>query len=117
MNLYDLPADLPDEELCRVLAEGKDVRIEWIVSRGQITPEEEYYDQEQEEWIAVLSGRAQLTFYGDGGEERQVSLAKGDTLLIGAHQRHRVAYTSQEPPCIWLCVFADGLNSPAVHYK
>ena len=109
MNLFDLPVVFSQEELSHILAEGQNMRIERIVSTGQITPEEEPYDQEQDEWVALLSGHAQITFYEDNGQENSVVLTEGDALLIGAHQRHRVTYTSQEPPCIWLCVFGDGL--------
>jgi cupin 2 domain-containing protein len=28
-------------------------------------------------------------------------------LLIAAHQKHRVSFTSQDPPCIWLALHLD----------
>lgn len=112
MNLFDLSDVLASEELCETLAEGKEVRIERIVSTGQITPEDKPYDQEEDEWVCLLSGQAQITFYEDGGQEQCIELSQGDTLLIGAHRRHRVTYTSAEPPCVWLCVFAGQLHSP-----
>jgi len=33
-----------------------------------------------------------------------LELGKGDYVLIPPMQKHRVVYTSQEPPCIWLAV-------------
>ena len=36
---------------------------------------------------------------------RLISLSKGDALLIAPRERHRVAFTSSDPPCVWLCVF------------
>lgn len=105
--LYDLPADLPAGELCEKILDGDSVRIERIVSTGQTTPPGEYYDQAEDEWVALLSGTAELTFYGPEGEESRTAMRAGDTLLIRAGQRHRVTYTSAEPPCIWLCVFGQ----------
>ena len=98
MNIFDLPDFLPDEEMVTILAENENVRIERIVSRGQIT---DWYDQDETEFVALLSGSAKIEFE-DG---RIVSLASGDTINIKPHQRHRVVYTSTEPPCVWLCVF------------
>jgi len=74
------------------------VRIERIVSAGQVSG---WYDQEEAEFVALLEGGAAIE-YGDGSV---MNLKKGDTLLIEPHVRHRVAFTSVNPPCIWLCVF------------
>ncbi|MFK7907206.1 MAG: cupin domain-containing protein [Chitinophagales bacterium] len=37
-----------------------------------------------------------------GGEELQ--LKGGDSVFIEAGRKHRVIFTSKEPPCIWLAV-------------
>ena len=84
-----------------VLAHGHNSRVERIVSTGQTTPEGQWYDQEQDEWVALLSGNAELT-WKDG---EKTKLKAGDWLLIPAHARHRVTYTSTEPPCVWLAFF------------
>ncbi len=76
------------------------VRIERIVSAGQATPPGAWYDQEGEEWVALLSGSATLRF----AEGPPVDLGPGDWLLIPAHARHRVESTSAAPPCVWLAV-------------
>ena len=56
-NLFaDLPASLP-EELVEVLAEGRHVRIERIVSTGQASPDGFWYDQDETEWVCVLRVR------------------------------------------------------------
>ncbi len=88
------------EELCEVIAKGKNCRIERIVSTGQTTPEGQWYDQELEEWVALLTGCAELT-WSDG---TKTTLLPGDWLLIPAHARHRVTYTSVRPACVWLAV-------------
>lgn len=98
MNIYKMPGLQINDEVITVLEQNEHVRIERIISTGQ---QSEWYDQEETEFVILLEGRAELVFE----ENRIVSLEKGDTLLIPAHQKHRVSYTSSEPPCLWLCVF------------
>ncbi len=99
-SLFDqIPATLP-EELSAVLAENENVKIERIVSEGHASPEGFWYDQEQNEWVLLVSGSAVLTV----GTER-VELNAGDYLLISAHQRHRVESTSATEKTLWLAVF------------
>ncbi|MCL2059090.1 MAG: cupin domain-containing protein [Oscillospiraceae bacterium] len=74
------------------------VRIERIVSTGQVSG---WYDQAETEFVALLEGAAEIEY--EGG--RRLALSRGDTLIIKPHERHKVAYTSSDPPCIWLCVF------------
>ncbi|MDE2802125.1 MAG: cupin domain-containing protein [Chloroflexota bacterium] len=99
-NLYDLPDPLPPDELFTDLIPDAGVKIERIVSSGQATPEGEWYDQPRDEWVALIQGEATIA-YEDGSE---VTLQAGDHLLIPAHIRHRVAITSESPPCIWIAV-------------
>lgn len=103
MNLFDLPDPLPDREEFRELLRSGDLRIERIVSSGQTTPAGQWYDQDQDEWVALLQGEAVLE-YEDGGK---LHLSAGDHVLLPAHCRHRVAYTSHEPPCIWIALFGS----------
>jgi cupin 2 domain-containing protein len=51
--------------------------------------------------VVLLEGSATIEFES----KPPVHLERGDTLLIPAHERHCVAYTTTEPACIWLCVF------------
>ena len=101
MNIFELPQLPLPEELATVLAEGNGVRIERIVSTGQVS---DWYDQAETEFVALLEGNAVVEF--EGG--KTITMSKGDTLLIKQHERHRVSYTSNEPPCVWLCVFYGG---------
>lgn len=110
MNLYELPATLPPQELCETLCEGEGVRIERIISSGQCSPPGFWYDQAEDEWVCLLQGRAVLDY---GGGETQ-TLSAGEWLLIPAHKRHRVAATSAEPPCIWLCVYGSFGGRPGM---
>ena len=99
-NLFkELPDKLP-EELCSVLAESKNAKIERIVSNGHASPEGFWYDQGQDEWVLLVAGSAVLEF-----EDRQVRMEPGDHLLIPAHRRHRVATTSQTEKTVWVAVY------------
>ena len=102
-NLFDLPDPLPDHEIFTELSDSGAVRIERIVSTGQTTPFGQWYDQEEDEWVVLLQGEAILEY--ENGEK--LRLSPGDHILLPAHHRHRVAYTSAHPPCIWLAVFTD----------
>ena len=97
MNIFDLPPLLLSEELTTVLAENGNVRIERIISTGQTS---DWYDQTETEFVVLLEGNAVVEF-----ENRNAAMSRGDTLTIKPHERHRVIYTSSEPPCVWLCVF------------
>lgn len=101
MNIYDLPQGKIKDELVSILAVGRDLRLERIVSMGQAS---DWYDQMEDEYVILVQGEATLVF----AEGPAVNLCAGDTLLIPAHQKHRVSATSVEPPCIWLCVFYQG---------
>lgn len=101
----DIPAELP-EELCTVLSEGEGVKIERIVSDGHASPEDFWYDQEQDEWVMLIAGSAVLSLEKNSGIEK-IELNAGEHLFIPAHQRHRVESTSATEKTIWLAVFFD----------
>ena len=101
-NLFaDLPKELP-EELTETLAASEHVRVERIVSTGQSSPDDFWYDQEENEWVIVLRGMAALQFQDETKPRR---LMVGDWILIPAHQKHRVVATSPHYPTVWLAVF------------
>ncbi|MGC9372492.1 MAG: cupin domain-containing protein [Thermovirgaceae bacterium] len=102
-NLYEMPEYLGPGEFIEVLFESSGIRIERIISMGDATPPGEWYDQDEDEWVLLLAGEALLEY--DNGET--VRLVSGDWILIGAHDRHRVAWTSSDPPCVWLAVFGN----------
>jgi cupin 2 domain-containing protein len=101
-NLFEeLPAVF-SAELTQILAEGRNVRIERIVSRGHASAEGFWYDQDAHEWVIVLRGAARLQF-----EDETLELREGDYVLIPAHRLHRVAWTTPDEPTVWLAVFYD----------
>lgn len=78
------------------------LRIERIVSSGQSSPPDFWYDQDEAEWVIVLRGSAGLRLEGEATER---VLKPGDFLEIPAHCRHRVEWTSSEEPTVWLAMF------------
>ncbi len=100
-NLFaDIPEALPEELFQEILSRAH-VRIERIVSRGHRSPEGFWYDQEWDEWVLVVRGRAGLEIEG---RPAMVELGPGDHLLLPAHTRHRVAWTDDQGDTIWLAV-------------
>ena len=97
-NLFSKVVHGP-KEYVKVLKSGQ-VRIERIVSHGHVSPPGFWYNQDDWEYVAVLQGSAQLAT-----ESEHITMNAGDWVLIPAHERHRVIYTSTEPPCVWLAVF------------
>lgn len=87
------------------LVEAEGLRLERIVSRGHATPDGEWYDQEQDEWVVVLDGRAQLRF--EDPDETTV-LNPGDHVVIPAHRRHRVEWTDPDRSTLWLALHYTG---------
>jgi len=101
--LSAIPADLPGrEELIERLAGADRVRVERIVSHGHASPVGFWYDQDETEWVMVVSGRARLRFETD---DHTIDLAQGDHLTIPPHARHRVDWTDPDEPTVWIAVF------------
>lgn len=101
--LADLPSALDGEVLDTLLARDG-FRIERIVSHGQATPEGEWYDQENDEWVILLSGAAKLLLEGDAVPRE---LGPGDFVFLPSHRRHRVVWTLFDKPTVWLAVHMD----------
>lgn len=100
-NLFEsLPKNLPDE-LIENLVDAPGLRLERIVSTGHVTPEGEWYDQDSDEWVVLLTGAAKLRFEAP---EEVVTLQPGDHLKIPAHRRHRVEWTNPDAPTVWLAL-------------
>ena len=103
-NIFaDIPIDLPDE-MTSTLAGNSNLRIERLVSEGQVSPEGFWYDQHEDEWVILLQGAATLQFEGDGSE---LKLLAGDYTLIPAHRKHRISWTAPQEKTIWLAVFTS----------
>jgi len=103
-NLFaNVPQQLANEAVEELLS-APNVRIERIVSISHATAADEWQDQEQAEWVLLLAGSAGLLFEDDTEPHL---LVPGSYIHILAHRRHRVAWTDQSVPTIWL----------AIHYR
>jgi cupin 2 domain-containing protein len=99
-NIFDKVIIDKNEENFFQIFKNESIRVERIVSNGQKSPEDFWYEQIENEYILLLSGNAILEF-----EDFEVELKKGDCLNIEAMQKHRVKFTSLDEPTIWFAVF------------
>lgn len=97
-NIFEnIPAQLP-EEVFECIFKRDNIQVERILSKGHVTPEGQWYDQDWDEWVMLLQGEAIIVF-----EPAQTfHLHTGDYLLIPAHTRHRVEWTPSDIHTIWL---------------
>ncbi len=100
-NLFENIPGLLDSELFETLLSTPAIRIERIVSKGHHSPEAYWYDQEENEWVIVLKGSAQLLLE-DG---RRETLNAGDYINLPAHTRHRVEWTDPDVETVWLAIW------------
>ncbi|WP_121628419.1 cupin domain-containing protein [Poseidonibacter antarcticus] len=82
------------------LIKNDNIRIEKIVSNGQSSPINFWYEQKENEFVLILKGNAILEY-----EHKEVILKEGDFINIPAFTKHRVKYTNQMQPTIWLAIF------------
>ena len=101
-NIFSLPPETSTEEVFETIIENNEqFRLERIVSKGHITPEGFWYDQDHDEWVLLIAGSATLLFESTG---RAVDLKPGDFLNIPAHERHRVVSTDKDRETVWLAL-------------
>jgi len=103
MKLNNIFAEIPDEldnELMDVLQQSDNIKIQRIVSKGQVSPETGWYDQQQNEWVIVIKGEAIITF-----EQTEVAMQAGSYINIPAHTKHKVSWTHPDLETIWLVVY------------
>lgn len=107
-NLFYPPRAAGAGEFFEDILKTDTFRVERIVSSGQATPAGQWYDQETDEWVVLLRGRARLRFE-TGGElaDTVIEMGPGDHVLIPAHVRHRVEWTDPAERTFWLAVHHD----------
>lgn len=98
-NLFTDAAPPAEGERFDTLLRHGNLVVERIVSASEITPRE--YVQQQDEWVVLLQGEAQLDVDG-----RHVALASGDYLFLPAGTPHTVKRTSQG--ALWMAVHLYG---------
>ena len=101
-NLFHLTSKKQSDEAIELLLQTKNVRIERIVSSGQSSPEDFWYDQSESEWVVVLAGSGTLELKAP---DEIVQLGIGEYIYIPAHRQHRVKSTSTDTETIRLAVF------------
>jgi len=100
-NIFShIPSDLKEEFFQNIVSKDN-FKIQRIVSYGHTTSEFEWYDQEKDEWVILLSGEAVLSFL----DEDDISLKAGDHINIPAHKKHRVSWTKSDEESVWLAVY------------
>ena len=100
-NLFtDIPEDL-SEELFELILRTEACRIERIVSRGHSSPNDFWYDQDNNEWVLLIKGKACLRFED---KEDPIILSPGSYVQIEKHQKHRVEWTDPNQETIWLAI-------------
>jgi cupin 2 domain-containing protein len=100
-SLFDISDYVGNEEVFEEILDKENLRIERIVSSGQTSPGTGWYDQNENEFVILIQGTAELEFHNGS----KVELKSGEYLNIPAHKKHRVTFTSKDPVCIWIAVF------------
>ncbi len=98
--ITEFPVNAALPESFEILLQTKEILIERIVTNESFIAPGPWYDQEKDEWVVLLQGKAEIEFEGN----ETLTLLEGDFLLIPAHKRHRVLSVSKTPPCIWLAI-------------
>ena len=107
INIFENIPDHISEELFNEIFKTENFKVERIVSKGHSSPDNYWYDQEENEWVIMLKGSAGLLFAGD---ETVLVLRSGDYIHIPSHTKHRVEWTDPDMETIWLAIFYKGLK-------
>jgi cupin 2 domain-containing protein len=102
-NIFDIKEPISSKEVTKTILEAKNIRIERIVSNGEVSPKDFWYNQDKDEWVCLVQGSAILEFEKD----KEVKLEEGDFLFIPAYKKHRVSFVSKDPNCIWIAVHGE----------
>ncbi len=101
-NIFSgFPEIAENKEIPETLLDTQQFRLERILSTGQKTPPGEWYDQNTNEWVTLLSGEARVFFEG---ESEVCVMHPGDYVHIPAHRRHRVEWPDPEQKTVWLAL-------------
>ena len=101
-NIFNFLENIPSsskDEIFQTIVENDNIKIERIISYGQTTPKDYWYDQDEDEFVYIIQGDAKIKY----DDESIHLLNTNDSLYIKAHQKHQVIYTSN--PTIWLTIF------------
>lgn len=100
-NIFsEIPTSIP-KEVFNSIIDKDGIKIERIISKGHTTEKDKWYNQEKNEWLIMLKGKAELLFKNNN---QIIKMKKGDYLNISAHTEHRVTKTSKKEETIWLTI-------------
>lgn len=103
-NLITDPAsDKTGGESFEQIISGENITIERIVTNESFETPGIWYDQDKDELVVLLQGKAVLEFEN----HEIITLNEGDSLIIAAHKVHRVLKVSTTPNCIWLAIHGN----------
>ena len=94
MNIYDFTIPKSGEDFT-TLFENKNIKRVRIVSSDSL--EDIEYCQEEDEFVILLEGRAELELEG-----KKTTLNRGDTLFIPAKTKHKVLTTQKGT--LWIAI-------------
>ena len=100
-NIFEKIPENLNNELIEEILKTKNFRLERIISAGHHSPPDFWYDQDENEFVFLVSGCARISF-NDG---RIFDLKAGDYFVIKAHQKHRIVSTDQNRKTFWLTLF------------
>ncbi|MFC2084477.1 cupin domain-containing protein [Bacteroidota bacterium] len=104
-NIFNITKHKLTEEFFEDILKTKFFRIERIISDGHVSPKGFWYNQEEDEFVLMLKGSAEIEF-----EEGILKLNSGDYLNIPAHTKHRIKWTDLKEKCFWLAVHYNKKN-------
>lgn len=100
-NIFsEIPDSIPDEIFQEIIS-SRNCKIERIISKAHNTPEDKWYDQDKNEFVILLKGKAEISFQES---DELIRLNPGDYINIPPHKKHRVEKTSSTEETIWLAV-------------
>ena len=100
MNIFDLRDLSENEEIIKILAENENVKIEKIISTGQVT---DWQVSEKNEFVILIQGEAEIEFFEKKNlkknekiienksrtNNKKIKILKGDTDLIKRMEKNR----------------------------
>ncbi len=101
-SVFGNSGTLSEGELVEILASSRDVTVQKIRSPRSNIPSK-LYDQEENEFVIIVRGCAELEVWSSDYGNKRVVMRKGDYFNIPAHLKHRVAKTRRDTT--WLAVF------------
>jgi cupin 2 domain-containing protein len=98
-NIFKDIKEFSEDEVFNTLYQNSLVKIERIISYGQSSAVDYWYEQSDDEYVFIVEGEAEVIY----DSKESFYLKKGDSLYIEASQKHRVTFTKNRT--IWLAIF------------